>query len=427
MSAFLLSFYRLLTRALSPAAPALLKWRLKHGKEDAARLRERMGYPGRERPEGTLVWLHGASVGEAVAVLPLIDALRERNLHVLLTTGTVTSANLMRTRLPAAAIHQFAPLDAPAFVSRFLDHWRPDVALFAESELWPNLLAETAARGASIALVNARLSARSAERWKKLPGAIGALLGFIDVTLAQTPEDAARFMDLGARRVLVTGNLKYDVPALPCDPLELANLKGVIGARPVWVAASTHDGEEDIAVAAHQALSARWPDLVTIIVPRHPERGAAIAASVAARGIAVRLRSQHKQIGAEGCVYVADTIGELGLFYRIGGIVFVGRSLVRHGGQNPIEPAKLGNAVLHGPNVSNFTDVYRELDEKGGALEVADAQRLAETLAELFSDAARTRAIARAASETVDKLGGATQAIMNAIDPYLLQKRLEQD
>lgn len=427
MSGALLTLYRGATAGLSVFAPALLKWRLRNGKEDAARLPERTGFASKPRPHGPVVWLHGASVGEAVALLPLIDALRERHWHTLLTTGTVTSAQLMEARLPPGAIHQFVPLDTPQFARRFLDHWSPQLVLLAESELWPNTVMEITDRQIPVALVNARLSARSAARWKKLPGFIGEILRRIDVTLAQSHGDAERFLELGAPRVTIAGNLKYDVPALPCDQQELARLKAQIGARPVWVAASTHEGEEDAAMQAHAKLAARWPDLVTIVAPRHPERGADIAALAARRGIPVRLRSRREDIAGQGCVYVADTIGELGLFYRMASVVFLGRSLTLAGGQNPIEPAKLGNAILHGPFVSNFAEVYRELDEAGGAIKVSDAEALGDMLGALFADPARLRATARTAGETVEKLGGATQTVMTSIEPFMLQVRLEQD
>lgn len=423
----LLSTYRTATAGLALLAPALVNWRKRQNKEDPQRLRERSGLASRARPSGSLVWLHGASVGESIALLPLVDALRARDMQIVLTTGTVTSANLMETRLPPGAIHQYAPLDAPQFVRRFLDHWQPDLVLFAESELWPNILMETAERRIPIALVNARLSERSAKRWKKLPSTIASLLRRIDVTLAQSPDDAARFTDLGAPRVFNAGNLKYDVPALPCDPLELSTIKTRIGGRPTWVAASTHAGEEEIAISVHQRVAQRRSGLSTIIVPRHPERGEAIAALAAARGITVHLRSRGENVGEQGGIYIADTIGELGLFYRASNIVFIGRSLVKHGGQNPIEPAKLGNAILHGPNVSNFADVYRELDRAGGALEIESEDVLAAALEDMFANAAKMRAVARAASETVEKLGGASQNIMNALEPYLMQVRLEQD
>ncbi len=423
----LLSTYRTATSGLMLLAPALVSWRKRQNKEDPQRLGERSGVASRARPHGPLVWLHGASVGESIALLPLVDALRARDLQIVLTTGTVTSANLMETRLPPGAIHQYAPLDVPQFVRRFLDHWRPNLVLFAESELWPNILMETADRRIPIALVNARLSERSAERWKKLPSTIASLLRRIDVTLAQTPDDASRFINLGAPRVFNAGNLKYDVPALPCDPLELSNIKTRIGGRPAWVAASTHEGEEEIVVGVHQRLAQRWKGLVTIIVPRHPERGESIAAMAASRGLSVQLRSRGETIGEQGGIYVADTIGELGLFYRAANIVFIGRSLVKHGGQNPIEPAKLGNAILHGPNVANFIDVFRDLDNSGGALEIDSEEALGKALDDLFANAGKMRAVARAASETVEKLGGASQNIMQALEPYLMQVRLEQD
>ncbi len=422
----LLWLYRGTTASLFFLAHALLRWRQSYGKEERGRLAERRGRASRPRPAGALVWLHGASVGEAVALLPLIDELRRRDLQILLTTGTVTSAALMQARLPAGVIHQYVPLDVPQFVRRFLDHWKPGLALLAESELWPNIVMETRRQNIPLVLVNARLSIRSSGRWKKLPATIAGLLAHVDVTLAQTGDDAARFSALGAQHVSVAGNLKYDVPALPFEPVELSDLKARIGARPVWVAASTHEGEEAIAIHAHEHLLRRWPGLVTIIVPRHPGRGPEIAKIAAAMNLPARLRSRGEDIAESGCIYIADTIGELGLFYRAAGVVFLGRSLVRHGGQNPIEPAKLGNAILHGPNVANFADVFGALNAAGGAIEVADREALCATLTELFGDAARMRSVARAASETVEKLGGATQNTMRLIEPYLLHAQLER-
>lgn len=421
-----LSLYRSATAGLVFLAPALVNWRKRRGKEDPQRLGERSGISDRARPPGQLVWLHGASVGESIALLPLVDALRARQWQIVLTTGTVTSAQLMAARLPAGVIHQYAPLDVPRYVRRFLDHWRPSLVLFAESELWPNILLETAGRGIPIALVNARLSQRSCARWKKLPATIGALLGCIDITLAQSPDDAARFADLGAPRVINSGNLKYDAPALPFDPDALAQIKSRIGARPVWVAASTHEGEEDIIIGAHKRLAHEWKGLLTIIAPRHPERGPAIAELAAAREVTTRLRSRGDEIDEGGGVYIADSIGELGLYYRATNVVFIGRSLVGQGGQNPIEPAKLGNAILHGRHVSNFVDVYRALDEAGGAIEIADQDELATTLSDFFANPARARAIARAAAETVENLGGAARNILAALEPYLAQARLEK-
>ncbi|HEY8579982.1 MAG TPA: 3-deoxy-D-manno-octulosonic acid transferase [Beijerinckiaceae bacterium] len=419
-----LRVYRALTQAMTPFAPLLLKWRARKGKEDPERLEERRGFATLERPYGRLAWLHGASVGEGMALLPLIERLRGRGFEVLLTTGTVASAQVLAERLPAGATHQFAPIDAPRYVERFLDYWSPDIALIAESELWPNLLAAADARGVPVVLVNARLSQRSYERWLKIPGTIQSLLGKIDLCLAQSPADAARLMDLGAARVQVAGNLKYDVPALPADQTQLARLRAAVGARPAWLAASTHDGEEQIALAAHRALLRRFPDLITIVAPRHAARGPQIAEMARRAGVSAPLRSRGETLGAGPQFYVADTMGELGLFYRICNAIFVGKSLAGGGGQNPIEPAKLGSAILHGPMTSNFADVYAALDARDGALLVGGAEELADALAHLLTDTRRLREMARTAGEVVDAYGGAGDKIMQAIEPYVLQMEL---
>lgn len=422
----LLSAYRGATILFAPFGPVLLEWRRGRGKEDAARLRERLGHASQPRPAGPLAWLHGASVGEGVALLPLVEQLRVRGFHVLVTTGTVTSAQVLAQRLPGGAIHQFVPLDVPSYLQRFLDHWQPDLAMLAESEIWPNLIDETTRRGTPLVLVNARLSERSFQRWQRLPAAISSLLRRVDLCLAQTRDDAARLMLLGAPRVHVTGNLKFDVAPLPVDPARLAELSALIGPRPVWVAASTHAGEEDIALQVHGALIQRFPNLLTIIVPRHAERGADIATLCAMDGHIAGLRSRGDMPTNETGVYVADTMGELGLFYRVTSLVFVGKSLASKGGQNPIEPAKLGSAILHGPHVANFSEVYDMLDKAQGAIEVGDADTLARTLNMLLSDTAMLRKIARAASETVEELGGASTNIMQALEPYFVQLQMER-
>jgi 3-deoxy-D-manno-octulosonic-acid transferase len=416
--------YRLATGALAPAAGALLSWRLSHGKEDAARIGERRGEPAFDRPPGVLVWLHGASVGEALSLLPLIERLTQRGRNVLITTGTVTSASVLAERLPAGAFHQFIPLDAPRFMRRFIAHWRPDVALIAESELWPNFIIETAKAQIPIVLVNARLSARSFRRWSRLRGFIGALLGRVDLCLAQSADDGERLAELGAPNVKLVGNLKYDAPPPPADRQELAALSGRISGRQVWIAASTHEGEEILVGEAHRILARTFPDLLTLIAPRHPRRGVEIAADLQSLGLHCTLRSRGGQPGPETAVYICDTIGELGLFYRLAGVVFVGKSFVSSGGQNPIEPAKLASAILHGPQVANFADVYALLDSAGGAALVHDAPELAQALGALFADGARLRAMARAAAQVVESQVGAGERMLQAIEPYLPQAAL---
>ena len=411
--------YRLATWAATPIAGPLLSFRLRRGKEDPRRLDERRGASRRERPKGPLIWLHGASVGESLSLLPLIERLTQAGLAALVTTGTVTSAQLMELRLPAGAFHQYAPLDAPSFTRRFFAHWRPDLGLIAESELWPNMIVDAANAGVPMTMVNARMSERSFERWRKAPNFIRALLGRIDLSLAQSRGDAERLVGLGAREVQVMGNLKYDAPAPPADRQELAALSGLTSGRPIWVAASTHDGEERIAAIAHRRVAKRFPGVLTLIAPRHPFRGAAIEAELRAAGFSTALRSRGEKPGSEVEIYICDTMGELGLFYRLAGVVFVGKSLAGRGGQNPIEPAKLASAILHGPSVANFLDVYAGLDAAGGAAQTCDAEDLASQLIGLFGDPGRLRAMARAAAETVERQSGAADRAMLALAPRL--------
>jgi 3-deoxy-D-manno-octulosonic-acid transferase len=417
MTAPALGAYRFATALAAPFAGALLSLRLNRGKEDPDRLDERRGLPGAARPAGPLVWLHGASVGETVSLLPLVERLTQSGLHALVTSGTLTSARLMARRLPPRALHQFVPLDAPVFFRRFFAHWRPDLGLIAESEIWPNMIME--ADDTPLAMVNARMSERSFRRWLRLPGFSRALLEKFDLVLAQSEADAERYAKLGARAARPMGNLKYDAPPPPADPRELAELAGLVAGRRLWIAASTHAGEERAAAQTHLKLAQTFPDLLTLIAPRHPERGAEIAEELSEMGISCRLRSRGQTPERDCAVYICDTIGELGLFYRLAGVVFLGKSLTSGGGQNPIEPAKLASALLHGPQVRNFAEVYAELDAAGGALVTRDADELAAALAALFSDAARLRAMARAAAETVERRGGAVDRALAALGPHL--------
>jgi 3-deoxy-D-manno-octulosonic-acid transferase len=411
--------YRLLTAIGAPLAGPFLAMRLRRGKEDPKRVGERRGRPGLSRPSGRLVWLHGASIGEAVSLLPFVERITRTGISALVTTGTVTSAALLSKRLPAGALHQYVPLDSPFFLRRFLAHWRPDAALFAESELWPNMIVELKRAGAPLAMINGRISERSFNRWQKLPGFIGALLSHFDLCLARSEGDAERLMALGAPRVLIAGDIKFDSPALPVDRRELAELSGLASGRQIWIAASTHAGEELIAAEAHKRLIEVFPDALTLIAPRHPERGDEILHELKTQGFVCALRSRGGRPGPGTAIYICDTIGELGLFYRLAGVVFVGKSFAGGGGQNPIEPARLASAILHGPMVGNFRDVYAALDEAGGALEIARPQDLGNSLIALFANAARLRAMARAAGDTVERRAGAVERSMRALEPLL--------
>jgi 3-deoxy-D-manno-octulosonic-acid transferase len=365
-----------LTQISRPALRVMLRRRAGRGKEIALRLPEREAIDGTARPEGRLIWLHAASLGETVSILPVLSALAREPGLILLTTGTVTSQRLLAQRLPdlglaERVIHRFIPLDVPAWGARFLDHWRPDAAGFVESEIWPNILGAAARRGIPLMLINGRLSARSLARWRMAPRTARLILGWFAMIHPQSTSDGDRFALLGSTRVMPAGNLKLAAPPLPVDHQALSHLSSLIGG-PAWVAASLHRGEDEPVLAAHRRLAATHPGLLTIVVPRHPERGEAIAAL--AGGAPRRSLGQPPPRG--GGVWVVDTVGELGLIYRLAPLAFVGGSLVPHGGQNPAEPARLGRAVAVGPHTENFADMVTLLGGGGVLAEVAGGQAL---------------------------------------------------
>ncbi|MFN3351010.1 3-deoxy-D-manno-octulosonic acid transferase [Pseudorhodoplanes sp.] len=416
--------YRRAMSAATPLAGLWLKRRLRRGKEDEERLAERHGESTLDRPTGPLVWLHGASVGELNAVFPLIERLRTQDIRVLVTSGTVTSAKVAKDRLPEDVLHQYIPLDAPHFVGRFLNHWRPDLGLFVEQDLWPNLIVSAARRRIPLVLINGRMSEQSFKGWRSLRRTAEALLGKFDLCLAQSALDAERFSQLGVTTVHVTGNLKLDVPAPPADELKLAEMQRAVADRQVLVAASTHPGEDEAVLEAHRRARKTRPRLITIIAPRHPERGREVLDRAVSAGSRAMLRSHGTVPDALTDVYVADTIGELGVFYRIAHVVFMGGSIVEHGGQNPIEAAKLGKPLLHGPNVWNFQDIYAALDAARGAEEVDNIGHLAMRIGDLMKDPAIRKAAGDAAFRTVERLGGALDRTFSELEPYLLQMRI---
>ena len=417
----LLKSYRAGMTALRPGLPLLLKLRERQGKEDPRRRGERFGLAGQARPSGVLVWAHAASVGETNAVLPVIEALTKArpDLKFLLTTGTVTSAALAAQRLKGNAVHQYVPLDAPQYVARFLDHWKPHLAIFTESEIWPNTILEVASRNIPIALVNARLSPRSAKRWKRGGRNAEALFNRLSVVLAQNDALGRRFQELGARNVIVAGNLKIDAPPPPVDALQLQHLRTLLAGRPLFVAASTHDPEEKIVGQAHRRIAQRIDGFCTIIAPRHPERGTAIAEELKSLGLNVVQRSTGAEPGPRTDVYIADTIGELGTFYALSPIAFIGGSLIEHGGQNPIEAVRHGAVVLTGPHCQNFRDAYKSLLRHKGAREVKTGDEVADAVIALHADPASAEAMRAGASFALDSMSGALQRTTEALLPLL--------
>lgn len=409
---FALKLYRAATRVLSPALPLALGYRERQGKEDRARRGERLGNATTARPAGTLVWLHAASVGETNAVLPLMHHLRQRrpDLRFLLTTGTVTSAALADERLADPDIHQYAPLDAPRIVARFLDHWRPDLAILTESEIWPNTIIECHDRGIPIALVNARMSDRSYRRWRQNRGLARPLFSRIRAIFAQNERLARRFRELGGRHVTIVGNLKVDAPPLPIDANVLTQLREEIGARPVLLAASTHPGEEAVVVEAFRAVREACPELLLILAPRHPQRGVALVELASGAGLTTARRQAEEPIDATTDVYVADTVGELGHFYSLADIAFIGGSLIEHGGQNPIEAIHFDTAVLAGPSQYNFADAYSELRRRGGVIEVRSAADIAAATQRLLHDDKARQDLLESASQSLAAMTGALTA-----------------
>lgn len=405
-----LALYGAATALLEPFAPGLLRARARRGKEEAARLGERLGQAGRPRPDGPLIWLHGVSVGETTSLLPLVAALRARrpDLTILVTSGTVTAAALLAQRLPDGVLHQFAPVDGPGAVRRFLDHWRPGLAVFVESEFWPNLILAAKARGVRLALLSARMTAASARNWSRWPASAKALTGAFDLILPQDAGTEERLRSLGA----TTGprlNLKLVGEPLPCDAAELDRLRAAFAGRKIVLAASTHPGEEPlIALAMRKAA----PDAALVIVPRHPDRGPEIAQMLGGG-----LRSQG---AAPGAVYVADTLGELGVFFRLADVVVMGGSFVPDiGGHNPLEPARIGRPILTGRYAFNAADVYAEMFAEACAIQAADGKALGRHIAGLLANPAMATRTGEAALAYANRQGAALDEAMALLDPLL--------
>ncbi len=415
----ILTGYRWMGAAIYPVVGPYLALRATKGKEEHGRRRERYGKSQIPRPEGPLVWVHAASVGETSAVIPLISRIAAKGVRVVLTTGTVTSAKLAAERLGDQIIHQYVPLDMKPAVSNFLSYWKPDLALIAESEIWPMTILELGARRVPQILVNGRLSDRSFAAWKRRAYLAEALFENLSHVVAQSEVDGSRFVELGARPVTVSGNLKVDTTPPPADPAEVARLLQMVGLRPAWAAISTHDGEEDIVGEVHKMVEVRHPALLTILVPRHPDRAAAIVQMLEAKGLRVARRSAGEGIRADTQIYIGDTIGEMGLFLRLTEVAFVGRSLTATGGQNPLEPAALGTAVLSGQNVQNFRDSYKRLIADGNARLVKDKDMLAAGVSYLLgNDDVRTKMV-DAGLAAINDMQGSLIKTMATLEPYI--------
>ena len=420
-----LKIYRGLGTILYPFTGPFLRARARRGKEDLERRAERYGYASWDRPDGPLVWFHAASVGESLAIMPLITRMESFGINLVMTTGTVTSADIAQERLSQRTVHQYVPMDMKRSVSRFLDHWKPDLAVFAESEIWPTTIEELAKRNVPQVLVNARMSDRSNKRWQKRPSLAQAVFGQLSQVIAQSQLDADRFSSLGAPWVTVAGNLKTDVGVPKFDQKQVDHLKKMINDRPTWIAVSTHKGEEESVAQVHAMLAQHVPEILTILVPRHPERVQEVLADLESHKLKVACRSDDSPIEASTQIFVGDTIGEMGLYLQLANIVFMGKSLKAQGGQNPIEPAVCRSAILSGRYVQNFRDTYQALLDNGGARLVSDEKMLANHVLHLLRNAKDLNAMQEAAAYTVSQMSGALEKSIEALDPYIMPLRLK--
>jgi len=369
----------------APCVSAYIAWRAFKGYEDKSRLSERVGKTSVSRPDKPLVWVHAVSVGEAVAALALIQAIIRKypEVCVLLTTTTVSSYKVIKNRLPKNVIHQYCPVDTPQAVQRFLEHWQAYIAIWIESELWPNLLHETQKRGIPSILLNGRISLKSFSNWQKLKGMISPLLSRLDLCAVQSEEQASFFQALGASSISVMGNIKLMMTPLQVDPKKIGAFQKEINGRPVWLAASTHPGEEEIVLKAHKLLKREHPDLLTILVPRHIERAPSLKELAASKGIPSTLRTEGTSL-KEVELYIGNTLGEMGLFYALTPVVLMGATLVPKGGHNPVEAAQMGAFVLHGPHTFNNHQLYTILNSLEVSQSVQEENQLASSVLPWF-------------------------------------------
>ncbi len=426
-----LSTYRWAGAASYPFVGGYVVWRASKGREDRSRRHERYGRAGHARPGGPLIWVHAAGEGETVAVIALVEHFLSLGVSVILTTATVSSAETCSERLGNRVIHQYVPLDLKPALARFLDHWKPDLAVFAESEIWPMTILELGARRIPQVLVSGRMSDRAFASWKKRIWIAEALFENFSMVVAQSETDAERFLTLGARPVTVGGNLRTDIGPLPVDELELRRVQNEIGQRERWAAIATRQGEEAVAGEVHRMLRNRHPDILTIIVPRDPARGDELETELTAAGLNVSRRSRRDKITSKTHVLLGDTSGETGLYLRLADIVFLGNSLVKGDGENPLDAAMLNSAVLAGQNIGYFRDIYQPLIDRGGVRLVRDRDMLAGAVNFLLRNEKARRDIIAAGAAAVEGMRGALARTANNLEPYVhplvVKARLEED
>jgi len=419
----ILAIYRIVTILGAPFILFYLNVRKFKGKEDSDRFNERLGISTTSRPSGKLIWLHAASVGETISMLQLIEKLLIQNIksHLIITTGTVSSARLVKNRLPQRTIHQYIPVDRPSYVRRFMNHWKPDIALWTESEFWPNIITETQKHKIPLVLVNGRISTKSFIGWRRgAPSLIKTLLQCFTLCLGQSDIDVDRLKILGAINSKYLGNLKFAAAPLPANTYIFTALKSAIKHRPVFLAVSTHAGEEEIIATTHKCLKSRFPNLLTIIIPRHPKRGPEILRKVQPILANSMLRSKNGLITDTTDIYIADTIGELGVFYRLTEIVFIGKSLEAFGGQNPLEALNLNCAVIHGPHMTNFQWITEQMIKLGCSIQINNTEELAKTVSTLLLNKKKRENMIRIGQRFVNSQSEIVNSVAEEINKILV-------
>lgn len=418
--------YRAITRMLSCALPWYLNKRVEKGKEDPERLQERYGKTDKPRPEGKLIWVHGASVGETLSLQSLIERMLQQfpDAHVLVTSGTVTSARLMAERLPERAFHQFIPLDHPDYVSAFLDHWKPDVVLWAESDLWPNMLMEMRNRNLPAALINGRMSKKSVAKWSKMSSFARNILSSFQMCLVQNEYEAEHFIQIGAQNVNPVGNLKYSAEPLTCNEEQRELLMEALEGRPHWFYASTHPGEEELALRMHQRLKKKFPTLVTIIAPRHPERRDEITELCIDADLKFTQRSKGEMPGESDDIHLVDTMGDMGLYFRVISLVCIGGSFIPHGGHNPIEPGRLECQILYGPHMHNFVTICEDFETASAARRMNDEEELYEEIYHLFMNPVEGQKLADTARRFTESKAHVIDEILETLFPVFDRAKL---
>lgn len=416
----MIALYRTLWIILGPIIDIWFLVRLYKGKEDRKRWKERLGFPSLQRPQGQLIWFHCASVGESLSILPLIKKLlaNDKELNILVTTGTVTSARMMEKQLPKGAVHQFVPIDFYFSVKIFLEHWKPDLTVFLESEFWPEMLTQAP----NPILVNARMSDKSAKRYQKLGKLMLPFLSKFQAAYCQTELDAQRLKSIGMQNIHVSGNLKFDAEPLSYSEDDLKKFQGATKGRKIFTCASTHNPEEQLLAALTLRMRGKQKNILQVIIPRHPHRGEDIAGELQKMGLNTKRRSLMEFPDKETDVYIADSMGEMGLFYRLSNAVFIGGSLIAHGGQNPLESLKLGKVTICGPHMHNFRKMMHILQEQGIVHHTKTSEELEDIALKVLQSDEEQELQEKNVLKHIQNLSGATKYTAEKIANHLKGK-----